>query len=55
MIELSCGGDLVELGVRTAEGWNITRFLDHLEGCEECSREQDRLLNELNRIIGREK
>jgi len=52
MLNLICGRDPVELGIRTYEGWNITAFLDHLKLCDKCSKSQDTLINALNKIIG---
>ncbi len=52
MLNLLCGKDPVELGIRTYEGWNITAFLDHLNSCEKCSKSQASLISELNGIIG---
>ncbi len=52
MLELLCGKDPVDLGIKTYEGWNITAFLDHLSSCEKCSRSQDTLIKKLNSIIG---
>jgi hypothetical protein len=52
MLDLLCGKDPVELGLRTYEGWNITAFLDHLSSCEKCSKSQESLINKLNSIIG---
>lgn len=52
MLNLVCGRDLVELGIKTYEGWNITAFLDHLGSCEKCSKAQDTLITSLNKIIG---
>lgn len=52
MLNLLCGRDPIELGIKTYEGWNITAFLDHLSSCEECSKSQDILINNLNKIIG---
>jgi hypothetical protein len=52
MLNLLCGRDPVELGIRTYEGWNITAFLDHLKSCDKCSKSQDTLIGELNKIIG---
>ena len=52
MLDLLCGKDTVELGIRTYEGWNITAFLDHLSSCEKCSKCQEILINKLNSIIG---
>jgi len=52
MLDLLCGKDPVELGLRTYEGWNITAFLDHLSSCDKCSKSQESLINKLNSIIG---
>ncbi len=52
MLNLLCGRDLVELGIKTYEGWNITAFLDHLNSCAKCSKSKESLINELNKIIG---
>lgn len=52
MLNLLCGRDPVEIGIKTCDGWNITAFLDHLSSCEKCSKSQDKLIEELNRIIG---
>ncbi|MFZ2447595.1 MAG: hypothetical protein WAW37_14665 [Syntrophobacteraceae bacterium] len=52
MLNLLCGQDPVDLGIKTYEGWNITAFLDHLNSCEKCSKSQDTLIGNLNRIIG---
>ncbi|MFZ0930192.1 MAG: hypothetical protein WAN11_16420 [Syntrophobacteraceae bacterium] len=52
MLELLCGKDPLELGLKTYEGWNITAFLDHLSSCEKCSKSQESLINKLNSIIG---
>ena len=54
MLDLLCGKDPMELGIRTYEGWNITAFLDHLSSCEKCSKSQESLINALNSIIGGE-
>ena len=54
MLELLCGKDPMELGLKTCEGWNITVFLDHLRSCEKCSKSQESLINKLNSIIGGE-
>jgi hypothetical protein len=52
MLNLLCGKDPAELGIKTYEGWNITAFLDHLSSCEKCSKSQETLIKELNLIIG---
>jgi len=52
MLDLLCGKDPLELGLKTYEGWNITAFLDHLSSCEKCSKSQESLINKLNSIIG---
>ncbi|MGC9965814.1 MAG: hypothetical protein ABSE08_10450 [Syntrophobacteraceae bacterium] len=52
MLNLLCGKDPAELGIKTYEGWNITAFLDHLSSCEKCSKSQESLIKELNCIIG---
>ncbi len=52
MLNLLCGRDPAELGMKTYEGWNITAFLDHLEACEKCSKAQETLIANLNKIIG---
>ncbi|MGO9022372.1 MAG: hypothetical protein ACLQVJ_28875 [Syntrophobacteraceae bacterium] len=52
MLELLCGKDPLELGLKTYEGWNITAFLDHLSSCEKCSKSQASLIKKLNSIIG---
>jgi hypothetical protein len=52
MLNLLCGKDPLELGLKTYEGWNITAFLDHLSSCEKCSKSQESLINKLNSIIG---
>jgi len=52
MLDLLCGKDPVELGIRTYEGWNITAFLDHLDSCEKCSKSQESLIAKLNSLIG---
>ncbi len=52
MLNLLCGKDPAEIGIRTYEGWNITAFLDHLGSCEKCSKGQEGLIKELNLIIG---
>lgn len=52
MLNLLCGQDPAELGIKTYEGWNITAFLDHLDACEKCSQSRESLIGELNRIIG---
>ena len=52
MLDLLCGKDPVELGIKTYEGWNITVFLDHLNSCEKCSKSPGTLINKLNSIIG---
>jgi hypothetical protein len=54
MVELACGQDLRALGIQTKEGVNITAFLDHLDECEECRRDHEALIEELNRVIARE-
>jgi hypothetical protein len=52
MLNLLCGKDPIELGIKTYEGWNITAFLDHLSSCDKCSKSQETLINQLNAIIG---
>ncbi len=52
MLNLLCGKDPAEIGIRTYEGWNITAFLDHLSSCEKCSKDQESLIKELNLLIG---
>ena len=52
MLDLLCGKDPVELGIKTYEGWNITAFLDHLSSCDKCSKSQPSLIKQLNNIIG---
>ncbi len=52
MLNLLCGRDPVDLGIKTYEGWNITAFLDHIRVCEKCSKSQESLINDLNLIIG---
>jgi hypothetical protein len=52
MLDLLCGKDPIELGLKTYEGWNITAFLDHLSSCDKCSKSQESLINKLNSIIG---
>ena len=52
MLNLLCGKDPLELGIKTYEGWNITAFLDHLSSCDKCSKSQVDLINQLNAIIG---
>ncbi len=52
MLNLLCGKDPLELGIKTYEGWNITAFLDHLNSCDKCSKSQEDLINQLNAIIG---
>ena len=52
MLDLLCGKDPVELGLKTYEGWNITAFLDHLSSCEKCSQSKESLIDKLNSIIG---
>jgi hypothetical protein len=52
MLDLTCGKDPAELGIKTYEGWNITAFLDHLSSCEKCSKSQETLIKKLNSIIG---
>jgi len=52
MLNLLCGKDPLELGIKTYEGWNITAFLDHLNSCDKCSKSQEHLIGELNSIIG---
>ncbi len=52
MLDLLCGKDPIELGLRTYEGWNITAFLDHLSSCDKCSKAPESLINKLNSIIG---
>ena len=52
MLNLLCGKDPLELGIKTYEGWNITAFLDHLSSCDKCSKAQEKLIDELNSIIG---
>jgi hypothetical protein len=48
MLNLLCGRDLVESGIKKYEGWNITAFLVHLNSCATCSKSQESLINELN-------
>ncbi len=52
MLNLLCGRDPTELGIKTYEGWNITAFLDHLNTCDKCSKAQETLIGNLNKIIG---
>lgn len=52
MIELLCGGDLVQLGIQLLDGLNITAFLDHLDLCEVCSEHKAALIDELNHFLG---
>ncbi len=52
MLNLPCGKDPVDLGIKTYEGLNITAFLDHLSTCEKCSKSQESLIKDLNRMIG---
>jgi hypothetical protein len=54
MIRLECGRDLVDLRIRTYEGWNITAFLDHVLKCDQCKSSEGKLIGELNKIIGGE-
>jgi hypothetical protein len=54
MLDLLCGKDPIELGLRTYEGWNITAFLDHLSSCDKCSKAKESLIDKLNSIIGGE-
>lgn len=55
MLNLSCGRDLVSLGIRSREGgWNITAFLDHLASCKECGQSEGMLIGLLNELIGGE-
>ncbi len=54
MINLICGKDPVELGIKSYDGWNISRFLDHLDSCDKCREEKGTLINELNNLIGGE-
>ena len=54
MLNLLCGRDPAELGIKTSEGWNITAFLDHLASCAQCSKSQETLIGDLNKIIGSE-
>jgi len=54
MLDLLCGKDPIELGLRTYEGWNITAFLDHLSSCDKCSKSKESLIDKLNSIIGGE-
>jgi hypothetical protein len=51
MINLLCGEDLMKLGIKSYEGWNITAFLDHLELCEQCSSSKESLIEDLNRTL----
>lgn len=52
MVQLACGSDPVDLGIKNSEGWNITAFLDHLEDCDKCSTRKEALIAELNALIG---
>ncbi len=52
MINLACGNDLADLGIKTYEGLNITAFLDHLDSCKECSQSKESLISDLNKLIG---
>ncbi len=52
MLNLLCGNDPIDLGIKTYEGWNISAFLDHLSSCDKCSKSQEKLIDELNSIIG---
>lgn len=52
MIELVCGQNLVQLGIKMQEGLNITAFLDHLDLCELCFEHQGTLIDQLNKLIG---
>lgn len=55
MLNLSCGRDVVGLGIRNKEGsWNITAFLDHLASCNECGQSEGALISRLNDLIGGE-
>lgn len=55
MLNLSCGRDLVSLGIRNREGaWNLTAFLDHLASCKECGQTEGALIGLLNDLIGGE-
>lgn len=55
MLNLSCGGDVVSLGIRSKDGsWNITAFLDHLASCNECGQTEGTLIGLLNDLIGGE-
>lgn len=51
-LDLLCGKDPVELGIKNYEGYNITVFLDHLSSCEKCSKSPETLIKKLNSIIG---
>lgn len=55
MINLICGSDLTELGIKTYEGVNITAFLDHIDSCEKCSQSKEALIRDLNSLIGGER
>jgi len=52
MLDLPCNGNLMALGIKTYEGWNITAFLDHLEVCAKCSQCKEALISKLNELIG---
>lgn len=55
MLNLSCGRDVVGLGIRNKEGsWNITAFLEHLASCNECGQSEEALIGLLNDLIGGE-
>jgi hypothetical protein len=55
MLNLSCGRDLVSIGIRSKEGsWNITAFLDHLGSCNVCGQSEETLIGLLNDLIGGE-
>lgn len=52
MLILSCGRDVVSLGIRSKEGaWIVTAFLDNLVSCNECSQSEGALIGLLNDLI----
>jgi hypothetical protein len=52
MLILSCGKNVAQLGIRHSEGWNITRFIDHLDACGKCNKARATLIVQLNFLIG---
>lgn len=52
MLGLPCGKKVTQLGIKNSEGWNITRFIKHLDACGKCNKARDTLIAKLNSLIG---